>query len=177
MDRESTSRIVRWEILPGLPGEGPIPHHFHLGHPTPWKEGFVVRFWNQDGREWVGNFQAGWTEFSAFIELPETQLAVVISHGAYYLLPLNDPNRVTVMGDDVNGALLSESGLLILAYVTGSISAVDRTGTPVWTRDDFGADELVLKSCAPGVVVGDVQDWEGNWRTVRLAEADGSDLE
>jgi len=27
----SPSRIVRWEILKGLPGEGPVPKHFHLG--------------------------------------------------------------------------------------------------------------------------------------------------
>jgi hypothetical protein len=129
----TTGQIVRWEILPGLPGEGPIPKHFHQGHPRPWAEGFVVRFWNRDGSEWVGNFQAGWTEFSGVIELPETKLAVVISHGAYYLLPLNDPSRVTVMGDDVTGALLSESGLLILAYVIGRISAVDGRGRLVWT--------------------------------------------
>ena len=49
----NTSRIARWEILPGLPGDGPVPKHFHTGHPTPWAEGFVVRFWNDDGTEWV----------------------------------------------------------------------------------------------------------------------------
>jgi hypothetical protein len=38
------TRIERWEILPGLPGEGPDPKHFHLRHPTPWKEGVAVRF-------------------------------------------------------------------------------------------------------------------------------------
>jgi len=52
--------LVRWEILKGLPGEGPLPRYFHLGHSTPWSEGFVVRFWNSDGAEWVGNFQGGW---------------------------------------------------------------------------------------------------------------------
>ena len=67
MNRENTSRIVRWEVLAGLPGEGPIPHHFHLGHPTPWKEGFVVRFWNQDGSEWVGNSQGGFLGHSGIL--------------------------------------------------------------------------------------------------------------
>jgi hypothetical protein len=67
--------------------------------------------------------------------------------------------------------------LLILAYVKGSISAVDRTGTVVWNRDDLGANGLVLKSCQFASVMADVEDWEGNWRTIRLAEVDGSDLE
>jgi hypothetical protein len=155
------NRVVRWEILPGLPGDRPVPKYFHSGQPTPWKEGFAVRFWNLDGSDWVENFQAGWTEFSAVIELTETKLAVVISHGAYYQFPLDDPGQVTAKGDGVTGALLSESGLLILTYVTGSIGAVDGTSTPVWTRDDFGADELVLKSCPSGVIVANVQDWEG----------------
>jgi len=69
----NTSRIARWEILPGLPGDGPVPKYFHTCHPTPWAEGFVVRLWNDDGTDWFGNFQAGWTEFSAVIELPKTE--------------------------------------------------------------------------------------------------------
>lgn len=47
---------VGWEVLTGLPGDGPIPYHFHLGHPSPWAEGLVVRFWKADGSSWVGNF-------------------------------------------------------------------------------------------------------------------------
>ena len=38
----SGSRNVRWEILHGLPGEGPLPRHFHKGHTAPWTEGLVV---------------------------------------------------------------------------------------------------------------------------------------
>jgi hypothetical protein len=26
--------VVRWEVLKGLLGEGPLPKHFHMGHPT-----------------------------------------------------------------------------------------------------------------------------------------------
>jgi hypothetical protein len=61
----SSGRIVRWEILKGLPGEGLIPKYFHMGHPTPWAEGFVVRFWNEAMQtSWIvrlrNEHQSGW---------------------------------------------------------------------------------------------------------------------
>src|ERR1700735_784210 len=64
-------RIVRWEILNGLPGEGPMPYDFRVGHPTPWKEGFVVRFWNQNETECLGNFQSGYSGHSEVVLWPE----------------------------------------------------------------------------------------------------------
>jgi hypothetical protein len=169
--------IVRWETLPGLPGDCPIPKHFHLGRPTPWSVGFVVRFWNVDGTEWVGNFQIGVTYFSGIVEMPAGKLLVIVARGACYFLPVNDPETFRVESGEVINSLLSEEGSLILGHPTGEISFFDRTGTLRWSRNDLGADELVLRSCASGVVVAYVQDWEGNWRTVRLAEMDGSDLE
>lgn len=172
------TRIERWEILPGLPGEGPDPKHFHLRQPTPWREGVAVRFWNEDGTHWVGNFQAGWTEFSAVIELSETRLAVIIAKGACYRLSLNDPERVMPLGDEigVTGALVSEQEMLILASMPGSLTGVDRNGMMVRTRNDFGTDGLALKQCVSGFVVAHGEDWEGNWRIVRVAEIDGADL-
>ena len=45
--------LVRYELLKGLPGEGPIPKELHLGPLTPWSERFVVRFWKmKGGNEW-----------------------------------------------------------------------------------------------------------------------------
>jgi hypothetical protein len=169
-------RVVRFEVLPGLPGEGPVPKHFHTGHPTPWAEGFVVRFWNEDGTNWVGNFQAGITEFSTCIELPEASMAVIVSGGACYFLALDHPKGVTVQGDDITRILLSETRSVIVAHLAGAVRAFDYNGTPAWTRADLGANELVLKSCSAGSVVADVEDWEGHWHTIRLAEMDGSDL-
>jgi hypothetical protein len=68
--------VVRWEILKGLPSEGPIPKYFHKGHPTPWAEGFVVRFWNEDGTEWVGNFQGGSGSIGTVVDSPEATMIV-----------------------------------------------------------------------------------------------------
>ena len=95
----SVNRVVRWEVLPGLPGEGPEPRHFHTGHPTPWAEGLVIRFWNEDGTEWVGNFQGHrsreivlWREADAVVVLVMDNLYVVDAH--------NPEHYITVPSDE-----------------------------------------------------------------------------
>jgi len=76
---KATSRIIHFEILPGLPGVGPSPKHFHQGRPTPWSEGFVVRFWNSDGSHWVGNFQQGNYGYHDVVLWPEANAIVVVA--------------------------------------------------------------------------------------------------
>src|SRR6266404_6556626 len=97
----STNRIVRWEVLQGLPSDGPLPKHFHFGHPTPWAEGFVVRFWNEDGTEWVGNFQGGWGSIGTMVDWPEATMIVVIGYGACFFLPKYDPESYVQHGHGV----------------------------------------------------------------------------
>ena len=171
----SSNRIFGWEVLPGLPGEGPVPLHFHLGHPTPWSEGFVIRFWNEDGTDWVANFQYGTTHFNLAIKPPDSDLTVIVSHGACYLLPQCDPERMILADCDVSMAIIGESGSLVVATYD-SVHALDRHGKVAWRRDDFAADPLTLLSCVSGVVELKIEDWEGMRRTMRLSESDGRDL-
>src|SRR5258708_6630635 len=94
----STSRIVRWEILRGLPGEGPTPQHFHVGHPTPWTEGYVVRFWNDDGTQWVGNFKRGTSGHTAIVHWPEANAVAVDAAGFLYLINAGDLDDYSTTG-------------------------------------------------------------------------------
>jgi hypothetical protein len=75
----SPGRIVRWEILKGLPGEGSVPKHFHQGHPTPWMEVIVIRFFNEDGSSWVGNFQ-GHLYTHSDVALTDSDVRVPLSY-------------------------------------------------------------------------------------------------
>jgi len=130
----STSRIVRWEILKGLPTEGPIPKYFHLGHPTPSSEGFVVRFWNADGTDWVGNFRCGWG-LGTVVDWPEASILIVIAYGACYFLQKSDPLRYVHHGSGVTSALLDETRmLLILAYQGGDLFAYGHDDTKSGTE-------------------------------------------
>src|SRR5690348_2002419 len=106
----SPDRIVRWEILKGLPGEGPIPKHFHLGRPTPWAQGVVVRFWKQDGTEWVGNFQGRTFGVDDVLLWPEAKAVAVIAGGDFYLIDDDDTNSYSTLGSQcsANGMMLDE---------------------------------------------------------------------
>jgi len=174
----SISRIVRWEILKGLPADGPLPRYFHMGHPTPWAEGFVVRFWNDDGTEWVGNFQAQWGEGSVFDLRGATSL-VVIAYGACYLLPKSDPERYVCQGSLVTSALVcDEQRILALAYQGGDLIGYDPTGTEAWVRDALAVDGVRLQSCIDGIITADIEyDYYGSWRTIRIRATDGTDLQ
>ncbi len=167
--------IVRWKVLNGLPGEGPLAKHFHLGHPTPWAEGFVVRFFNEDGSVWIANFQSGVTNFSGCFELPDSRIGVIISRGTCYFLPFDNPEQIANGSGEITSAVQSDNGNLILGSLTGEIVAFDRMGRLKWRRNDFAADDLMVRSCVSGTIVADVEDWQGNWRTVRIAEDSGAD--
>src|SRR4051812_43629163 len=92
-------RIVRYEVLAGLPGEGPVPLHFHIGHPTPWTEGIVIRFFYEDGTDWVGNFQGHWSR--QIVLWSEADAIVVLAMHNLYLLDARSPEHyITVPSDE-----------------------------------------------------------------------------
>ena len=159
--------------LEGASRRGSCAEDFYLGRPTPWAEGFVVRFWNEDGTEWVGNFQSQWGE-----GLPGSTSLVVIAYGAWYLLPKFLLERYVCQGSGVTSALVDdEHRILVLAHQGGDLVAYGPDGTKIWVRDGLAVDGIRLKSCIDGIITADVEyDYDGSWRTVRLNAGDGLDL-
>src|SRR5438874_242182 len=117
MSAENTraDRIVAREILKGLPGEGPVPKHFHLDHPTPWKEGVGVRFVNRDGSSWIGNFQGGGSGHTEVIPWSEADCIAVIATDNFYLVEADNPDSYQTLGPQslASGALLDEERLTL----------------------------------------------------------------
>lgn len=178
MSGESSSQVVNWEVLPGLPGEGPIPKHFHLGHPTPWTEGFVVRFWNQNGDEWIGNFQRGINGLNKILDWNEAGCVVVFANGACYRISVSRPDQYSTHGSNVMYVLFNdERTSLILAHEDGDLIAISGSGDKRWSRTSFGAFGVVLKGCSRGIVTAEIEtDYDDSWRTVRINSEDGTDL-
>ena len=116
---------VRWEILKGLPGEGPPPRYFHLGHPTPWKEGLAVRFWKDGGDHWIGNFQSGDRGNTQVVSWPEANSVYVIAAGGLYIYSADDPESYTTLGiqSHVEGAILSDDRTTLFVLEDYGISA------------------------------------------------------
>jgi hypothetical protein len=177
MGSDLANQIVQWDVLAGLPGEGPLPKHFHLGHPTPWTEGFVVRFRNQDGVEWIGNFQRGINGLNKILAWNEAGCVVVFANGACYRISVSGPDRYSTHGSNVMYALFNDDRtLLLLAHEDGDLIAISGDGEQRWARNSLGAFGVVLRDCHRGIVTAEIEtDYDDSWRTVQISSEDGID--
>ena len=144
----STSQVVRWEILPGLPGEGPPPKYFFVGHATPWVEGLVVRFGNANGTAWTGNFQ-GRQDWSTKVVLwPEADAVVVIAVDNFFLVNASDPDDyVTVEARFlVDEVMLDEGRTMLFVAASTTIFAYRRDRQLLWTRTALGGLRCITQS-------------------------------
>ena len=169
--------VVRWEILSGLPGEGPAPMYFHSQHPTPWAEGLVVRFWRADGSQWVGNFQGKQDWSTKVLPWPEADSIIVIAMDNFYLLDAGNPvNYVTagselliddVMFDDDRNALFVAANTTILAF--------GRNRQLIWRRDSLREFDAQFRRSANGILSVDVEEELGGERKIlHLSVNDGA---
>jgi hypothetical protein len=174
----NTTHVVRWEVLNGLPGEGPIPKHFHLGHPTPWAEGFVVRFWNSDGREWVGNFQGGGFGHTEIVGWPEASAVVVIATDNFYLVDAKDPANYETLGPHclVSGAILSEDRTKLFVAEEYQVLAYGRDRTAIWQSRGLGGVIISIGEVGGLLAVEVEQEMGEPAVAVHLSPDDGNDL-
>lgn len=173
----STSQIVRWEILKGLPGDGPIPKYFHLGHPTPWSEGLVVKFSHADGTSWAGNFQrSAYSRRTEVLLWPEADSVIVIASGAFYLIDASNPDKYSTVRL-VTQALLDPQRTMLFVAETLRISAFDRNRRVAWVRQRAGEYHPELTSCVGGILTVEVEVEMGEpGKIVRVSAADGTNL-
>jgi hypothetical protein len=175
-DEPRNSQIVRWEILPDLPAEGPSPIHFDFLHPAHCWMSLVVRFWRADGDHWVGTFQ-GIQDWSNKVMLwPEADSVVVISHDALYLVNASDPaNHVSadfgVLADDV---MLDDTHNVLFVASPGTILAFGRDRQLIWSQSEVGGYCPEFRTCKDGVLTVEVEDESGDGRQlVRLIVENG----
>ncbi len=169
-------QIVRWEILKGLPGEGPIPGHFHTGHPTPWAEGFVVRFWNEDGTDWVGNFQGRGFGRANVSLWPEANAISTIAGGSYYLIDSGNPDSYSTLGpQSVVGDMGFDEHRQMLFVAEGyRVHAYDVQRRKLWSKGPGGYATKIAK-CVGGVLTVEIeQEIAGPTETVTISTAEES---
>lgn len=173
---------VTFERLPGLPGTGPLPLHYYRDQPTPWREGFVIRFSNERGDTWVGNFQGGDGYYGGIepeIESwPEASQFVLIVAGACYLVSTTEIGRCVCHQSTAAGLLFNESRSRLFVADCHDIYSYDRRGKVAWRRRELAADGIVLYRCIAGILEGEAcQDpTEDVWRPFRISERDGADV-
>jgi hypothetical protein len=112
-----------FEILPGLPGTGPVPYRFGDRRLNRFREGFVVRFYRHSDGPWVGNFDGGWGATSGVFAHPDGRHCIVIAAGVCYVI---DPETTALQeqfGGDIDEVIPApDRPLLIL------VSPIDALG-------------------------------------------------
>ncbi len=171
--------ISKWEVIRGLPGDGPTPLHFHCGHPTPWTGGFVVKFLSADHSEWVGNFQKGIVGFDTLVDWPEAELLVVVANGAIYFVSKTNPATYSTHRlQSVQALLFDPSRDLLFVADYGDVTAYRRDRTIAWQQEGLGLPGIALNMCTDGVLAIEVEFEMGEpWASITLAVSDGSILD
>ena len=111
-----------------------------------YSEGFVVRFHKTDGTEWVANFEPGWTDFKAIIELAGTTNLLVIASGTCYLMDTDQPKPLAVFGVGYSTTFKTATGKIILQDQT-DFTIVEPNGQ-FWHTERIswdGFEEVELK--------------------------------
>jgi hypothetical protein len=104
------------EILPGLPGEGPMPEQFTWPGKRTHSEGLVVRFFPRDGESWVGNFQCGTSRFSTVCVQPDPLRPAVVACGQLYVIDVRTRKMLRVSGGQIEYlAYVPETRSVVLA--------------------------------------------------------------
>src|SRR3990172_3937129 len=82
--------MPRYQVLPGLPADGPVAVPFGAGGWTgAWRghrEGFVVRFYPETNETWVANFQPGLGRWEGVLEHPNGKHLIVLARGQGYVV-------------------------------------------------------------------------------------------
>jgi hypothetical protein len=139
--------MPRYEILPGLPGLGPLPLPFGAGGSIGgWSghgEGFVVRFDPQEGRPWVGNFQPGngSVGWEGVLEHPNGKDVIVVARGQGYVVDPEAQQLVSIISGYIEHVIrLPELGAVAIFDGLG-IEAINYDGR-WWRTQRISWDEI-----------------------------------
>lgn len=161
-----------FEVLPGLPGEGPYPEQFTTSGGT-HREGFVVRVIPEHGAAWIGNFQPGCGGISKVLVHPDGETLLVFSRGQAYPVDPETRRLASPAVDDGVQDACAFGDQLVLAGYTGL--TILGPGSQRWQSPRLAWDGIKdiriegAKLTALGWdVLGDV------WRPVEVDLRDGT---
>src|SRR3954464_10069656 len=95
------STVPRYEVLHGPPPYGPPAEPFTATGQGAHREGFVVRFTDDNGDQWVGNFQPGLGGIDAVLDHPDGYRAIVVASGQGYIVDPNDRSSRGYLGGQI----------------------------------------------------------------------------
>ena len=152
-DRTMTAE-KQYEILDGLPAYGPMYVPISPSGEPFYSEGFVVRFYKQDGSTWVANFSKGWSNYSKVFGFPKQNIVIVFANGTCYVMTPELETPKLSFGVTIDNVLMTETGSLICADNT-NVTILDNETGELWRSDRIswdGIKDLQIKNnCIIGV--------------------------
>ncbi len=110
-----TRMPAKFEVLPGLPSNGPLSEPFTATGQGTHREGYVVRFSPANGESWVGNFQRGSTRFETVVEHPNQHDLIVIAGGQGYVVDPSDRIKRNYMSSNIDAVFpIAELRMILL---------------------------------------------------------------
>ncbi len=143
---------MRFKILEGLPPYGPMYVSINHTDPPSYSEGYVVRFFKNDGTDWVANFQPGWTDFNGVYDYADTDIIIVIARGQGYVMNPNETKAKDIFGLTIKSLLVGTDKSLICANDT-DIIIVSKTGE-VWYTERISWDGIKDLTLQNEIVTG-----------------------
>jgi len=134
----------KYEILDSLPAYGPMYIPISLNGKPFYHEGFVVKFFKNDGSYWVGNFDTGWSNLNQVIEL-QGNLLFVLAGGIGYLINPNDSNKIDIL-NGVYTHLLKTDNSKIIIFDYNYLTVIESDGN-YWDSERIsidGFDDVVI---------------------------------
>lgn len=169
MLREDTTQIeysdlgfqhrYRCEVLPGLPGTGPLPLQFAAEGQRTHSEGTVVRVWPDKAPTWLGNFQKGpLGGISGAYGCPSDTCLCVVSKGQGYFINVENPEEYEIVGCiPILGVLRPPGrGLLVFSNATELI-AYGEKGV-AWMTEQLSYDGLRVTEVTNDLIRGAAWD-------------------
>lgn len=133
----------RYEILPGLPATGPM---YVTIPPDNYSEGFVVRFYKENGGEWIGNFKLGYEGLNTVIKLGQSKL-LVIANGTCYVVDPETEKVENTFGTTYENRIDAPDGRVVL--IDRSLMTILEPDGTYWHSSEFalhGIEDLTIKN-------------------------------
>jgi len=143
----------RYKILKGLPTYGDMAIPITSNDELFVSEGYVVKFYKDDGTEWIANFQMGWTDTSKVIDYKNSNLMIVIAGGTAYIMNPNNIQPLKIITYGITEVLSMDDGKFIIANET-TLTILNKNGEIEWHSEYMSWDGIKDLKLDGNIVTG-----------------------
>jgi len=147
----------RYEVLDGLPTYGDMAVPIVSDGDIFVSEGYVVKFYKDDGSTWIANFPQGLGTLSFVKEIPNNNSILVVAGGDGYLMNPNHTKPIQEFDYFADEMVERDDGRLILASLT-DIMFLDENAEIEWETGRISWDGIKDLKLEKNILTGYAYD-------------------